>query len=256
MSGESIAKRYDSGGTSGGVSFPLSASSGSTRLITASRLPGLPIPARVLRNDSGVLDWGFFTHDADGDGLGYELEAALGTCPSIFGTAVGPDGVSYACSNSADARDTDGDALRDDWEVRGDRNANGHAPLPLWGANPRRKDLFVEVDFAQSDAAMGATHKVSPESARSFVRHFADRYRALSVAEYNAHADVMVNPDGTVGIAAHLDIGTAPTNAGELTHFGDWGGYSVVPATAEGTERPASQAWPTHMAAARHKAFR
>ena len=46
--------------------------------------------------------------------------------------------------------DSDGDGLCDDWELHGiDYNGDGITDLPLntMGADPRRKDLFVEADW-------------------------------------------------------------------------------------------------------------
>ena len=46
--------------------------------------------------------------------------------------------------------DTDGDGLSDANEARGVRGTGTHQPLPLWGANPRHKDLFIEADAEPS----------------------------------------------------------------------------------------------------------
>ena len=102
-----------------------------------------------MRNDGALA-----AHDADGDGLGFELERALGTCSSRLSTAPGVN-----CSAIADRRDTDGDGISDGLEVRGLRRppvvagaaaigiGGDDLALPLWGASPRHKDMFVEVDF-------------------------------------------------------------------------------------------------------------
>lgn len=74
--------------------------------------------------------------DDDGDGLPNDLELEIGTEPG--------------------QSDTDGDGLNDGWEVVGvDRNGDGRAELDLasLGANPRVRDLFVEVDWARTPAA-------------------------------------------------------------------------------------------------------
>src|SRR5688500_17731078 len=69
--------------------------------------------------------------DRDGDGLPRWQERRIGTDPSN--------------------NDTDGDALQDGWEVMGMvpslvRSAHAQG-VPLPGADPLRKDLFVEVDW-------------------------------------------------------------------------------------------------------------
>ena len=74
--------------------------------VYATNSPSVTGPLRVYRNDTG--------HDSDGDGLGDELEAALGTCASNTGSVAGAN-----CDEIADPRDTDGDGLQDGWEVLG-----------------------------------------------------------------------------------------------------------------------------------------
>jgi hypothetical protein len=73
--------------------------------------------------------------DPDGDHLATPLEAALGTDPN--------------------AADTDGDGLRDDWEVFGLHTPDGDEDLPAYSdpwtagpaADPTRMDLFLELDW-------------------------------------------------------------------------------------------------------------
>ena len=118
----------------------------------------------VYRNDS--------LYDRDGDRLGQELERELMLCDNKtdrFGD--------FYCSSVYNTRDTDGDGIEDYVEVfgcdRGCRSGNNIYPgcygaeytnsacgsgrvlykntefpqyLPAWGADPRRKDLFFEVD--------------------------------------------------------------------------------------------------------------
>lgn len=74
--------------------------------------------------------------DADGDTLADVLELSLGTDP--------------------EREDTDGDGLRDDWEVFGVRTPAGEEDLPAYagtglnkhrGSDPRVMDLFLEIDW-------------------------------------------------------------------------------------------------------------
>ena len=99
--------------------------------------------------------------DSDGDGL-YDLEEAdLGTDPF----------------NS----DTDGDALPDGWEVHG----HDFIDLKELGADPLRKDIFVEIDYMTG---------------------FEPDAGALDdVVDAFANAPVS-NPDGSTGITLHLDV--------------------------------------------------
>ncbi len=80
--------------------------------------------------------------DTDGDHLGAGLEVALGTC----------DSATPGCEGVINYKDSDHDGLADDAEVFGiahptDRNLALH--LPAWGANPRKKDVFIEQDWSE-----------------------------------------------------------------------------------------------------------
>ncbi|HEY3559964.1 MAG TPA: hypothetical protein VGL05_20990 [Kribbella sp.] len=89
------------------------------------------------------------------------------------------------------ATDTDGDALPDAWETNGyDANGDGvvDVDLPALGANPKKKDLFVEMDHMAGRLASTAA---------------LDR-----IVQVFASAPVS-NPDGTSGITIHLDAGSA-----------------------------------------------
>ena len=171
--------------------------------------------------------------DSDGDQLDDHVEQWVGTCASRTGTAPGVN-----CQTVADTRDTDGDGLLDGWEVMGFRPAaygvasNDYLPLHEWGADPRHKDLFLEIDFrrltkADNDAALEM--RMSPQSARSMAAVYADTI-TTDPAIRALHAASVGNPDGKPGIALHLDTGVAPETPADSTLFGDWGGYNAVDA--------------------------
>ncbi len=64
--------------------------------------------------------------------------------------------------------DTDSDGLPDSWETNGvDTNFNGtiDVDLPAFGANPRHKDLFVELDSMSG-------HTLDKSSIDTIVRSF------------------------------------------------------------------------------------
>ncbi len=67
--------------------------------------------------------------DTDSDGLSDEIEASLCTSPLLV--------------------DTDGDALEDGWEILGfaPPGAGRLIDLPALGANPCRKDIFLQLDY-------------------------------------------------------------------------------------------------------------
>jgi hypothetical protein len=92
------------------------------------------------------------------------------------------------------AADDDGDSLPNGWELHGyDANNNGtiDVDLPALGANYRRKDIFVEMDYMyRADAANG----------------LAPNQNVLNsiVAVFNSAP--VSNPDGSTGITIHLEL--------------------------------------------------
>lgn len=87
--------------------------------------------------------------------------------------------------------DTDGDGLPDVWETNGyDADGDGQidVDLPAMGANPNKKDLFVEMDYMQGRLPGTAA---------------MDRIKAVFAAA------PVSNPDNTTGINIHLDAGAA-----------------------------------------------
>lgn len=211
---------------------------------------------RVLRNN--------LIADTDGDGLSDALELAIGTCGSKSGSVAGVE-----CSELADARDTDGDGLQDGWEVLGKTTTwteNGvvkteFLPLQQWGANPRHKDIFVEVDFRRLNLAenqSGLAKKMSPMIARQLAAIYADAATTNFFAKLR-HAVSVNNPDRRPGISLHLDTGVAATNASDAKIFGNWGGYNPVNAVQVGGEwvpqRP-EVVWKQQMSRGRWGVFR
>ncbi len=125
-----------------------------------------PSDAITLRSDQTGTLW-VRTGDADGDGLEDDEEQALRTDPNNL--------------------DTDGDGLLDGWEVKGVNDID----LPALGANPRKKDVFVQMDYMERDTAANGLAP-SPDVVRRIVQAFAG-------APVN-------NLDGTRGIALHLEL--------------------------------------------------
>ncbi|MBI5481983.1 MAG: hypothetical protein HY906_24220 [Deltaproteobacteria bacterium] len=149
--------------------------------------------ARVYLNDA--------TNDSDHDGLGDKLEDYIGTCASAEATGC----AGYACLRGWD---TDCDGIPDGWELLGmDDDPSRPQPLSQWGADPRHKDLFIEVDRATASA---------PVFGEADAVWVAERFAALD------HQD---NPDGQPGVAVHFDIGSPCSS--NPTVCGDWGGASV-----------------------------
>ena len=100
--------------------------------------------------------------------------------------------------------DTDGDGLPDSWEINGvDLTGDGtiDLPLPAMGANPLRKDIFVEVDWMVKPAAcvwvVCWTNGGVLQPQRAVLDALVARFAAAPVT----------NPDGSTGISLHVDGG-------------------------------------------------
>jgi hypothetical protein len=167
-------------------------------------LDGRPGALRVYANDA---------RDRDGDGLGGQLEAALGSCDALAqpGCADGVLG-DYLRRVAGACRDSDRDGLDDGEELLG---VDGEPPLDLpgWGADPRHKDLFIEADYR---AALGSVQLDATD-----LVEVAAFYQAGSAAD-------LKNPDGRPGVALHVDVGFAPQDPAHAALFGAWGGSGPV----------------------------
>lgn len=85
--------------------------------------------------------------------------------------------------------DADLDGLLDDWERFGldvDGVGGIDLNLPAWGANPMRKDLFLELDY---------------EVGRAPTKADIDAMKAAFAAA------PLTNPDGSTGVNLHVDVG-------------------------------------------------
>lgn len=113
---------------------------------------------------------GEIRNDEDLDGLSDNIEESIGTDPTTS--------------------DTDGDRLRDSWEYRNE-TADGE-PLPE--ADPLRKDLFVQINYAKGVVPLSAQEK----------QDLIDIWRKMPVG----------NPSGQTGITLHID--DSPPDGGVL----------------------------------------
>lgn len=252
--GVGIEMRGYGNGTAGASAVALPSALGNRAVIVGVNRWGVPGAARLIRNDAGIGD-----HDADQDGLGVELEKKIGTCSTLNDFTTGPDGSEFDCSKATDARDTDGDGISDRWEVLGRKDVVPHQALPLWGADPRHKDLFVEFDFMGRSVGE-AEAKMTPASARIFAAYYGDRVGTVSALRQAYHAAILRNPDGKPGISAHLDIGVTPSDPRDATTFGDWGGHNYIPAVMNAQGNWVGfryqDAWNIHLQPARRGIFR
>lgn len=178
--------------------------------------------------------------DADGDGLDDLVEAELGTCSSVA-----------ACAFPATftPADTDHDGLSDGQEVLGTEDLTNPALLPLWGANPLHKDVFVEVDYEQNPT--GATPILNPFGVLSPLQML--QWIVLAQQPYSgSQAGEVLNPDGLGGIRLHVDVG-APCAVLPYAPCGNWGGGGTPVPT--GTSRVAARATRTMFSANRNGIF-
>ncbi len=127
---------------------------------------------------------------------------------SIYDSAVFLDKFFWSndpyCGRGAQ-EDTDGDGLLDIWETKGItvtvNGVNVFVDLPAMGADPNRKDIFVEIDYMESPGfclpiigcLFGHSHRPKPEAIAKVVEAFANA--------------PVPNPDGSTGITLHVDFG-------------------------------------------------
>lgn len=119
--------------------------------------------------------------------------------------------------------DADQDGLLDNWEQKGvDLGNNGtiDIDLPALGANPFRKDIFVEVD-----CLVAADHSHCP------------RQDSIEDSVYSFARAPVPNLDGTTGVQLHVDVGPlygsgavafAPGPGGVMGTYGDFGGGNTI----------------------------
>lgn len=218
-------------GVGGAVILDLETDQGARTLLVGVRPAVAPGYVRIVRNDAALPG-----SDRDRDGLGSSLEADIGTCETTTQSVSTAGGDRFDCRRAADPRDTDGDGLRDDWETLGLMRFYERAPqvrvhealrLPAWGASPRHKDVFIEVDFMQRSAGETVL-PMSATRARAFAMNYNDTLTNPDPAAIRRRASTLANPDGLHGIRAHLDIGRNAIGAADAVMFGNWGGFSAT----------------------------
>lgn len=174
---------------------------------------GGPAPTEALilemREDGGpvfwaelvpmVKQWSINTVDSDSDGIADAVENLLGTNPA--------------------SQDTDSDGLQDGWELEGYRHTDGRiypeGQLSLLGADPRHKDVFVEIDYVVRETVDQRMHIDSILKAKELFENTA-----------------ISNPDGDDGFALHVihddPIAERPGGIGGVCGMRDYEGFFAL----------------------------
>ncbi|MEU4721121.1 PKD domain-containing protein [Nonomuraea dietziae] len=157
-----------------------------------------------------------------GAGQGAEPNAHLATTAAPFGTAevtveitssaTGATVLGACTTRLTISPDTDGDGLLDAWETQGiDSDGDGVADLVPAGSDPRRRDIYLELDHMTA-------HALRPEARQDVVAAFANA--------------PLANPDGSHGITLHIDEDEEIAHQDDLT---TWAGYDAVKSASFGT---------------------
>ena len=116
--------------------------------------------------------------------------------------------------------DSDYDGLLDSWEAIGiDMDQDGVADLNLaaMGANPNKRDLFLQIDFLADgpnfkfEVAPGVTNPIPGTAARSELEALFRNAPALIGAQYGLRADGAGPADIAAEIVLHVDAGSGST---------------------------------------------
>ncbi|MCG7296406.1 hypothetical protein MHJ86_05975 [Corynebacterium afermentans] len=113
-------------------------------------------------------------------------------------------------TNTATLVDSDGDGLPDIWEEQGVVLADGtEIPLPDWGADPKRPDLFLQLNWMASEYdTLGCTTSAARECAEANRTSYAPSTQSL---------DDLVDLFDDHGINLHIDAGGHYTNIANYT---------------------------------------
>ena len=170
----------------------------------------------IAENEIGLAGgpWDTLTRDVSSLMLGNDSSATV---------TMGHEGSTYDCLTggvmvfATTVQDADSDGLLDKWEsptpgyqCPGGMSSNCDPlgqPLPnlaAMGANPMRKDLFVEIGYMLGPA--GLTYGSGPATTASH-SHLPPLSVLERVGAAFKNTMAVSNPDGTKGISLHFDIG-------------------------------------------------
>jgi hypothetical protein len=147
-----------------------------------------------------IVAWDSGGPDCDSDGWSDSFEGVMG---------------GLAC-----VRDTDGDGLDDGEEFYGVETASESLQFPAWGAEPWRKDVFVEADWVENPAGDLDEFRLTDGAALDMQSRYLDD-----------PTNSAGNPIGTKGFTLHIDSGrplTSPPLPANPTLYGNWGGANRI----------------------------
>jgi len=213
---------YSTGGPQGGVAGPTVATGGfmlvTPKYLTDRNADGA-FELTLVRSGSAMV-YINDSSDADDDGVGDALEAVLMTCSDL-------NSCPYT-GITRNPKDTDNDGLSDGEELflgllnqcPGGVPESAHLSLSRWGADPLRKDMFVNVNYF-----MPETDDVNPfaEMTQTEAKTWVDIVRGYFLADPESEIG---NPDGTAGLSLHFDLGIAPSTLSDEGLFGIYPRYS------------------------------
>ena len=140
------------------------------------------------------------------------------------------------CEDEFDPRaDTDGDGLLDVWEGCG-FDPDGDGPiskidLPGFGANPRHKDLFLELDWVAGQMPSQEPTRAAIQALKgAFAVAPIDAGTEASKSKLKGGVDAKPNPDGRPGINLWVDTGGLKDSSGNLVGDNLGGGNPITPA--------------------------
>ena len=121
-------------------------------------------------------------------------------------------------TNTATLVDSDGDGLPDIWEEQGVVLADGtEIPLPDWGADPNRPDVFLQLNWMASEYdTLGCDTSAARECANANRTSYAPSTQSL---------DDLVDLFADHGIALHIDAGEHYTN---IANYSDVHGGETI----------------------------
>ncbi len=163
------------------------------------------VPVTIVIKDSDFPDPDDTADINPGPGEGISLEVDMATgkwtgdvnwpqsCVGTFDLDEDSASICFDISVLSANGDADQDGLPDGWEQNGynaDADSTIDIDLPALGADPLRKDVFVEVDYL---VAAGHSHFPRSDAITDAVQSFANA--------------PVLNPDGTTGVQLHVDVG-------------------------------------------------